>query len=90
MSKIDLFPLTNMPYFLAGQNLFCHLLFLYCLGDSNLITVRLKKKKKKSHIWCPTDDNFLSDSKKNKNKRASFKNILCKGDSINYEKLSML
>ena len=33
---------------------------------------------------------FLSDSKKKEKKSASFKNIHCKGDSINYRDLSML
>ena len=78
--------------------------FAIRLGHSNLITcltsffwkknpVRLpKKRKKKSSLvsygrkwfW-----NFLSDSN-NKKKSASFKNVLCKCDSINYRKLSLL
>ena len=73
------------------------------LGHSNLITcltsflenpVRLQKKRKKSHLWCLTDEsgfeNFLSDSKNRNEKSASFKNILCRCDSINYRKLSLL
>ena len=65
------------------------------LGHSNLITclttVRLQKKKKKKVTFGVLRTKgvlkFLSDSKK---KSASFKNILCKGDSINYRKLSLL
>ena len=52
-----------------------------------------KKKKKKVIVGVLRTKvvlNFLSDSKKKKKKRASFKNILCKCDSINYRKLSLL
>ena len=75
------------------------------LGHSNLITclasffwkknpVRLqKKKRKKSHLWCLTDESgfeIFCQTPKKKKESASFKNILCKGDSINYRKLSLL
>ena len=61
--------------------------------EKNPVKLQKKKKKKKSPLvpygrkwfW-----NFLSDSKKKKKKSASFKNILCKGDSVNYRKLSLL
>ena len=33
---------------------------------------------------------FCQTPKKKEEKSASFKNILCKGDSINYRKLSLL
>ena len=53
-----------------------------------------KKKEKKSYLWCLTDESgfeiFCQTPKKKKKKSASFKNILCKCDSINYRKLSLL
>ena len=55
--------------------------------------VRLQKKRKKSHLWCLTDESVFEifcQTPKKKKKSASFKNILCKCDSINYRKLSLL
>ena len=74
------------------------------LGHSNLITcltsffwkknpVRLKKKKKKKVAFGVLRTKVVlkfSVRLKKKKKSASFKNILCKGDSINYMKLSLL
>ena len=78
--------------------------FVYRLGHSNLITcltsffwkknpVRLQKKRKKVTFGVLRTKVVLKFSvilKKKKKKSASFKNILCKGDSINYRKLSLL
>ena len=54
--------------------------------------VRLQKKKReKSHLLCLTDESdFEIFCQTQKKKSASFKNILCKCDAVNYRKLSLL
>ena len=48
-------------------------------------------QKKKSRLWCFADERGLEIfCQTPKKKGASFKNIHCKGDSINYRNLSML
>ena len=53
--------------------------------------VRLKKKKKKKVIFGVLRTKVaLKFSVRLQKKSASFKNILCKGDSINYRKLALM
>ena len=76
----------------SGHIQYSHL-FDSVLGHSNLITCLTSFFWKKRHLWCLTDESgfeiFCQTPKKRK-KSASFKNMLCKGDSINYRKLSLL
>ena len=80
-------------------------LIFYHLGHSNLIScltsfswnknpVRLKKKEKKVTFGVLRTKVVSKFSvrlqKKKRKKSASFKNILCRGDSINYRKLPLL
>ena len=76
------------------------LTFFSPLGHSNLNFVLQaffgkkilsdSKKKKRSRLWRLTDDSGLEIFCQTQKKSASFKNIHCKGDSINFRNLSML
>ena len=61
----------------------------------NPVRLQKKRKKKKKKVTfgvlrMKVVLKFSVRLQKKKKKSASFKNILCKGDSINYRKLSLL